>query len=184
VTEGLIGLVSELRTEVNELSGRVRAQGEVLAAMEGLTSTVHGLAETAADLQLKVELDDDPKDKGYKPQHNPRWWDLGPTEKAAEIGRIRGWLTDIASVFLGTKGFPGCVLEHDVTVLYLDAACELWKVLWLPESRSAKSVAGQCEYLGRVWPTIRAEVIRLTNGCDHQSGMAELHRLREVNGNA
>jgi hypothetical protein len=184
VTEGLVGMVHELRGNIGTLTGRVRDHDVLLADQDKIAADLAQVREQLADLQLAVGLDDTKK-KGYKPAHNPRWWSLGEQEKAAEIGRLRGWLRDIAEPFLGAKGFPDCVLDHDVTLLYIDAAAEAWKVLWLPESRSASTAAAQCEYLTRIWPATRAEVIKLTNGCDHQSGMAELLSLRaKAAGNA
>jgi hypothetical protein len=177
VTDGLADLVIELRGQINTLTGRVRDHDIALAEHERVSAGLDQVREQLADLQLAVGLDDTKK-KGYKPHQNPRWWSLGPEEKAAEVGRIRGWLIDIAGPFLGTKGFPDCVLEHDEVLLYLDAACETWKTLWLPENRTAATAGGQSEYLTRIYPAIRAEVIRLTSGCPHQSGVAELLTLR------
>jgi|HubBroStandDraft_6_1064221.scaffolds.fasta_scaffold1099912_2 hypothetical protein len=165
--------MADIEQRLAEIEMRQRAHGEVLAAMESLTTTVHNLSEQLADLQLKVGLDDDSDSKGksYKPAHTPHWWDLSEKEKAAEVGRIRGWYRAIAEPFLGTRGLPKCVLEHDIAVLALDPVAEIWKHLWLTENRTAKIAASQCEFLIRIWPGIRAELIKVLSGCDHQSGM-------------
>jgi hypothetical protein len=166
----------ELREQIGVLASRVRDHDVLLAQQSKLEADLAQAREQIADLMLKVELDGGTA-KGYKPWENPRWWELTSETKEAEIGRVRGWVDQIAGPFLGLKRLPECLYEHDVAVILLDAACEAWKVLWLPEKRSAKTVAAQCEYLTRIWPQIKAEVFRELTGCDHQSGLAPVRSV-------
>jgi len=172
----------DLHEKLGLLSGRVRDHDVLLAGHDKVAADLAQIREQLADIQMEIGLGDGQPKKSYKPHSNPRWWDLGPDSKEAEVGRLRGWYDDIARRFLGAKGVPECVLEHDVTLLLLDAACEAWKTLWLPENRTAKTAAAQCEYLTRIWPSTRAEMIRVISGCSHQSGIAGFDGLTALTG--
>lgn len=172
MTSDMNSQIRDLRDQVGLLSGRVRDHDVLLADQEKISAA---LTQVRADLEeLADRFGDEESSKGYRPAPNPTWWDLDSEDQAAELERLRAWLDDIAAPFLGTKGFPSCLLEHGPVLLLIDAAAEAWKVLWLPEKRTKSSVGAQCEYLTRIWPAIRAEVQRLTGGCDHQSGLAAL----------
>ena len=162
----LTELESRLGEKIGTVSGRVRDHDILLAGQETTTAKVAQLSELVADLAVKVAAQKPGGD--HAPHINPRWWRLTDAEKAAEVGRIRGWVNAIAKPWLGAGSLPECVYEHDYALTLLDAACEMWGQLWLPERRTSTMAAAQCEYLTRVWPGIRAEVLREVNGCDHQ----------------
>lgn len=158
--------MTELESRLGKLEARQRAQGEVLAAMEALTTTVHTLSETVSDLQLAVELD--PPSEKTTPWANVPWHELrgGGEELTAELHRLRGWLNTAAIPVLGWR-VPQCWYHHPLAVVAIDVAMELWRVLWLPEGRTEKIVAAQAEYLIRVMPGLQAVVERALRDCDH-----------------
>jgi hypothetical protein len=171
-TDGLVGIVHDLRAELNTLTGRVRDHDVLMAEQERIAATLGQLSEQLAELQVEVGLGDGKK--SYKPDRNPRWWELSEAEKAAEVGRIRGWIDQIAKPWLGAQRFPDCVLEHDELVIMCEAASQAWRALWIPEKRTSGMVAAQNEYLIRIWPAIRDNVLKLTQSCEHQSGLTPL----------
>lgn len=164
------------------IEARQRAQGEVLAAMEALTTTVHGLADTVADLQLAVDLGDKPEK--IVPWRNVWWHELADDseELKAELHRLRGWLTEIAVPVLGWEGLPPCVLSHKLAVVAIDVAVELHRVLWLTEGRNHAMVAQQADYLLRVMPGLQAVVKQACAGCEHQMDphLRQFTRRQEV----
>jgi hypothetical protein len=166
---------ADIEARLAEVEQRQRAQGEILVALESVGVTVNQLSETVADLQLAAELDGS-KDK-VKPWMNPRWWRLTDEEKEAELGRLRGWLDQVGSPLLGITRLPDCLAEHMLVVLLIDAVSELFRCLYIPESRSMKIVAAQTELLIRVLPGIKAEIHKALTGCDHQAGLAQVRQI-------
>lgn len=161
-------MTEDIEQRLAGIEARQRAQGEVLAAMEALTTTVHGLSETVSDLQLAADLGD--KIEKITPWANVRWHELKPDgdELKAELHRLRGWLTEIAAPVLGWQGLAECVLSHKLAVVAIDVAMELHRVLWLSDGRTHAMVAQQADYLIRVLPGLHAVVQKACAGCEHQ----------------
>ena len=176
-------MTADLEARLAAIEARQRAHGEVLAAMESLTTDVHNMAETVSELQLAVDLGEKPEK--VTPWANVRWHELGADsdELAAELHRLQGWLTEIAVPVLGWSGLPKCVLQHKLAVVAIDVAMELHRVLWLSEGRTHALLAGQADYLLRVLPGLQTVVKQACAGCDHQMdpSLRQFTRRQAVN---
>jgi hypothetical protein len=163
----LTALESRLAEKIGTISGRVADHDVLFADQEATAAKVDQVSELVADLVVKVGLD---KTKSGKklPYPTTRWWLLTDEEKAAQVGRLRGWVDQIARPWLGAGRMAQCVYLHNYALTLLDAAEAAWRSLWIPERRTPEIAAAQCEYLTRIWPAIRAEITRETSQCDHQ----------------
>lgn len=156
-----------------ELERRQRSHSEILAAMETAGAN---LAEQLAAVQLEVALSPD-KVKMSMPKPTVRWW-TGLTEEEirAEVGRLRGWYTQVAEKWLGSTRLPDCMFTttHGPVLQALDVAAAVWESIFLPERRSPQIAAAQADYLGRVLPAlmqiIKAETVSCSCGWDATSG--------------
>ncbi len=89
-------------------------------------------------------------------------------------------------MFGGLDFLPPCTYDHLPAIIILDAAVELAKVLWLPERRSKGTVAGQADFIGRVYPALLQRLQKVVGSCERGSDGCSLKRsyghLRQVGG--
>ena len=168
--------LADLLTAVAELRGAVTEQAEILAGLSGLDQRVAVIAERLA----AAEADEDENGPAaYTPVPAVRWWKASPEEREEATARLAGWVEQIYRPAYGhlSAHLGRCWQSHPLCLFTLDWLSELWTVLYLQPTRSARTLAGQAEFHTRILPAA-AELMALeTTRCEH-AAQAGIQRLR------
>jgi hypothetical protein len=156
----------------------------VLARLGELEEKVSLLSGQLADTQLKVALDDDEDDDdedeakpGRMPRPTPQWHRLSEEERAAELGKLRGFLREFGPLYGHMLRLGKCWQQHPLAVMAIEIWGELHMLLFLGQRRKPSVLSGQAEALIRVVPGLLQLADRETRNCDkHRAPIA-------VNGN-
>ena len=153
----------DLSEALGKLKGTGASQGKALVDL------AHKLDSLNAAVRSLLPPDSAP---GYSPPPAVRWWDghLPAQDRDKAIGRLRRW---VEVVFRGQYGHLGaklgeCWEQHPAALLQLDWASELWRTLYLQDSRDQKLLAAQAEYGIRILPALADQLHSETANCKHQ----------------
>jgi hypothetical protein len=156
--------ITALTELANAIKNTQADQAEILQSLTGLQGAVAGLADRL----------DDPAPVGgeqrcYSPAPSPRFWKLDGAERDEAIAKLRAWVQQVYRPGLGwLSGSLGDCWEHHPLCLYaLDWLSELWSVLYLQDSRTAGTLAGQAEWQTRLLPAVAEQMARETSRCEH-----------------
>ena len=120
-------------------------------------------------LALEQLLDDEPDRAGYSPIPAPRWWMLSATDRAEATDRLAAWVEQVYATSAGhlARSLAPCWPHHDLCLFVLDFVSELHSVLYLRQSRSARTLADQAEFHLRILPAAAELMKAETTRCDH-----------------
>jgi hypothetical protein len=152
-------LVATLGTDLRQQADRTARLQVLEDALATLTARV---AEVLPDGQGASRV--------YTPRPAPRWWSLSGPARAAEIGRLRGFVEQVYRPGFGhlAARLRPCWESHDLCLYCLDIAAELHAVLYLQSRRTVPLLNGQAEYAIRVLPALADLMTAETrSGCQH-----------------
>jgi hypothetical protein len=152
---------------------RQRDQAAVLASLESLQKEHAKLSELVADLVVKTEK------PGRMPRPTPQWHSLTDEERAAELGKLKGYEKEILPLLghLGKKLGP-CWQQHPLACIALEIIGELWQTLFMTDRRPPSILHGQADFMIRVLPGLFDLIAKETNNCTHSSGLGNLRAAR------
>lgn len=149
----------DVNEALSKLSGSGASQGKALVDL------AHKLDSLSAAVKSLLPPDAGP---GYSPPPPVRWWDdsLPGQDRDKALGRIRRWVKVIYRGQYGrlAAGLGDCWEQHPAAVLQLDWASELWRTLYLQDSRDQRLLSSQAEYGIRILPALAAQLEAETNG--------------------
>jgi hypothetical protein len=153
--------LTQLAALTATLGHALQADTVALARVEALEHKVNGLAGSLAG---------SPDGTGrHQPDPVPAWWQLSGAERQEAIAPLREWVTQVYRPGYGylAAGLGACWEAHDPCLYGLDILAQLWRVLYLPPTRSSSLLSAQAEYQIRVLPAIAAQLKTETIGCHH-----------------
>jgi len=163
--------IAALERLVTDLGAGIRRQAKQTAQLKALEEALAALTAKVAE----VLPDEQGTARVYTPRPAPRWWNLSGPERAAEIGRLRGFVDHVYRPGFGhlAARLRPCWESHDLCLYCLDIAAELHAVLYLQSRRTVSLLNGQAEYATRVLPAL-ADVmsIETRSGCQHHPAAA------------
>jgi len=109
---------------------------------------------------------------GYQPIPAITWWTLDDEQREQAAARISSWVTSIYRPLYGhlAAGLGGCWPAHPLALITLDWLSELWSVLYLKPTRTARDLAAQAELGTRILPAAAALLAAETRDCpQHRS---------------
>jgi hypothetical protein len=155
--------LAALDTAVNGLRGTVTDHGEILASLDGISDAVAVVADQVASL-----LPPNPG-PGYRPIPAVQWWAIGDEEREEALTRLHDWVGRIYRPHYGHLATLGeCWKDHPLCLVQLDWLSELWSVLYLQPTRSARDLAAQAEFGTRIVPAISEQLAVETSRCTHR----------------
>jgi hypothetical protein len=173
--------LASLERLVATLGADIRQQAE-------RTTRLQALEEALAALTVRVgEVlpDEQGSARVYAPRPAPRWWNLTGQARAAEVGRLRGFVEQVYRPGFGhlAARLRPCWESHDLCLYCLDIAAELHAVLYLQSRRTVPLLNGQAEYATRVLPALAGLMTAETrSGCQHPAPAANGRPLRVTGG--
>ena len=176
--QNLVVQVTETARKLADLERLVGALGTDIGQQAERTERLQALDEALAALTVKVSevLPDEQGSPGvYAPRPAPRWWDLSGEARAAEIGRLRGFVEHVYRPGYGhlAARLRPCWESHDLCLYCLDIAAELHAVLYLQSRRTVSLLNGQAEYATRVLPALADLMSTETrSSCQHHAPAA------------
>jgi hypothetical protein len=138
----------------------------VLAQLAEQGSAITALQGQLADLQLKVGLDEDKRERGRMPRPTPQWHRLTEQEREAELSKLRGFLREFGPLYGHLLKLGKCWQQHPLAVIAIEIACELHLLLFTGDRRPPSILSGQAEALIRVIPGLLQLADRETRTCD------------------
>jgi hypothetical protein len=176
--QNLVVQVTETARKLADLERLVGALGADIRQQAERTARLQALDEALAALAVKVSEvlpDEQGSARVYAPRPAPRWWDLSGEARAAEIGRLRGFVEHVYRPGYGhlAARLRPCWESHDLCLYCLDIAAELHAVLYLQSRRTVSLLNGQAEYATRVLPALADLMSTETrSSCQHHSPAA------------
>ena len=163
--------LAHLERLVGQLGADIRQQAERTMRLQALEEA---LAELTAQV-AEVLPDEQGASRVYAPRPAPRWWNLSGEARAAEIGRLRGFVEHVYRPGFGhlAARLRPCWEHHDLCLYCLDIAAELHAVLYLQSRRTISLLNGQAEYATRLLPALADLMSAETrSGCQHHASAA------------
>ena len=160
--------LAQLERVVSALGADIRQQAERTARLQAAEEALAALTAKVSE----VLPDDQGSPRVYAPRAAPRWWDLSGEARAAEIGRLRGFVEHVYRPGYGhlAARLRPCWEFHDLCLYCLDIAAELHAVLYLQSRRTVPLLNGQAEYATRVLPALADLMSAETkSGCQHHT---------------
>jgi hypothetical protein len=166
----LTDTLTRLHEQVEDLGGTVAGHSELLASLDGAAQAI---AEISAHLRALLPPETD--GKRYYPRPTVRWWDITDKDKQTALARLRPWVDHIYRSYFGrvAKNLGECWEEHPHCLITLDWLCELWSVMFLQPSRTAREVGEQAEFATRILPAAIQQLAAETGKCGHSLARAQ-----------
>src|ERR1022692_3309665 len=165
----------EITGRLTDLQTAMSGLRDVLAAQAGLADLDRRAAAIAGRLaSIAPEDGDGGSPDGYLPAPSVRWWKLAAGDREDALARLAGWVEQIYRPFYGhvSASLGGCWQRHLLCLFTLDWLSELWAVLYLQPSRTARTLAGQAEFQTRILPAAADLMALETARCKHGAGGA------------
>jgi hypothetical protein len=160
--------LAQLERVVTALGADIRQQAERTARLQAAEEALAALTAKVSE----VLPDEQGSPRVYAPRSAPRWWDLSGEARAAEVGRLRGFVEHVYRPGYGhlAARLRPCWEFHDLCLYCLDIAAELHAVLYLQSRRTVPLLNGQAEYATRVLPALADLMSAETkSGCQHHT---------------
>lgn len=170
--------LTETAEKVADLERLVQALGADIRQQAERTMRLQALEDALADLTARVSEvlpDEQGASRVYAPRPAPRWWNLSGEARAAEIGRLRGFVEHVYRPGFGhlAARLRPCWEHHDLCLYCLDIAAELHAVLYLQSRRTISLLNGQAEYATRLLPALANLMSAETrSSCQHHASAA------------
>jgi hypothetical protein len=151
--------LGELTERVEELeSSREDDQSEITKLTERLQKLIDG-------------LDEQDRERGYRPSPPPRWWQLNSEERTDAVSRLQNWVEVVFRPGYGHLAMclGDCWPEHDLALYLLDLLSELHAAVYHPrKSRPVPILTSAAEWHLRLLPAAADLLSRETKGgCAH-----------------
>src|ERR1022692_1160372 len=168
----ITGRLTDLQTAMSGLRDVLADQAEALAGLADLDRRVAAIAGRLASIAPEDGGGGGPD--GDLPAPSVRWWKLAAGDREDALARLAGWVEQIYRPFYGhvSASLGGCWQAHLLCLFTLDWLSELWAVLYLQPSRTARTLAGQAEFQTRILPAAADLMALETARCKHGAGGA------------
>ena len=162
-----------LRARLREITEQLASVTTVAEGLAALTVVMEGLEARVGELEDPGSLAG-----GYGSPPQPRWWAMGPEDRAEALDRLRDWVEGVYRPGTGKHAgqLPPCWEEHPLCVYVLDWLSELWSVLYLQPRRPAPLLSGQADWWTRLLPAATDLMADEARGCEHARRASGIRR--------
>jgi hypothetical protein len=162
------GHFTALSKRLAELTDLITGMGHSLEDDDAVLARLEALDRQVAELSAQLT----PGLGGYHPDPAPAWWKLAAAERHEPIARLHAWVEQVYRPGYGhlAARLGTCWPSHDLCLYGLDILSDLWSVLYLQPTRTAKLLSAQAEYQARIMPSLAAQLVTETSSCGHPRG--------------
>lgn len=163
----------------------IQGQRSAIQALDGTNEHFDDLERKIAELAARPAPDAEEDTGEYEPQPTARWWDPEfsrrgitdtgeetPSEADERIEEIQDWLDKVFRP--GYQQFshientiPPCWPQHPLMLYLLDMIMEIWKALYLTQSRDTRLLASQAQFQSKILPDLRLQFAEAKSACTH-----------------